>query len=79
MECVFEVAEVDVEDGKNPKPQKEKQKKHIVRLEQFSHQEVTQAIEESKRRFFENTECVFCGFCATNSRALAVHISHLHK
>lgn len=49
------------------------------RLRQFSHREVTQAIENVKKPFVENIECIKCGFVGTNARALSVHMSHIHK
>lgn len=53
--------------------------KHSLRLTQYSYDTVTQAIEDSRKKFLENTECIKCGFIGANSRALSVHVAHLHK
>ncbi|KAF2887377.1 hypothetical protein ILUMI_18796 [Ignelater luminosus] len=58
---------------------KQKDSKQTMRLTQFSYDEVSQAIKETRRRFFENTECIRCGFVGSNTRALSVHMTHLHK
>lgn len=50
-----------------------------VRLAQFSHIEVAEAIKELRRSFLQNVECFKCGFTGSNSRSLSVHISHVHK
>lgn len=54
-------------------------KKPNRRLVRVDHNEVIKAIEESKRKFFENTLCIYCGFNGSNSRALTIHVSRLHK
>lgn len=58
---------------------KQRDSKQTMRLTQFSYDEVSQAIKETRRKFFENTECIRCGFVGSNTRALSVHMTHLHK
>lgn len=69
---VFEIIEANSEDEW---PAQKKPR----RLVEFSYNEVVKAIKECKNNFFENTECIYCGFSASNSRALAAHMAHLHK
>lgn len=49
------------------------------KLQQFPIEEVSREIEKRKQAFLENTKCIKCEFNGTNSRALAVHVMHLHK
>ncbi|RZC34036.1 zf-AD domain containing protein [Asbolus verrucosus] len=53
--------------------------KQSMRLPQFSADEVERAIEQSKRKFYANINCIKCGFVSCNTRALSVHMTHLHK
>lgn len=53
--------------------------KKTTRLTQIDHNEVIKAIEASKKPFFENTNCIYCGFNGSNSRSLAIHVARLHK
>lgn len=54
-------------------------KKQKLRLKQFPHDEVMEAIENTRKRFMENVECIKCQFVGSNSRNLAVHMAHIHK
>lgn len=72
---VFEIIEqYDCDDEPQPV-----QRATGRRLTEYSYNEVIEAIQASKKDFFENTDCKYCGFSASNSRALAVHMAHLHK
>lgn len=54
-------------------------KKQTQRLARVDYNEVVKAIQDSKKKFFENTFCIYCGFVGSNSRALAIHMSRVHK
>lgn len=58
---------------------KQNHAKQTMRLMQFSYHEVTEAINNARKPFIENVECIKCGFVGTNARALSVHMSHLHR
>ncbi|XP_031331457.1 zinc finger protein 436-like [Photinus pyralis] len=49
------------------------------RLSRFDCDEVSDAIENARRDFYTSTTCVRCGFTSSNSRALSVHVTHVHK
>ncbi|XP_044261355.1 zinc finger protein OZF-like isoform X2 [Tribolium madens] len=63
-----EKIEIRVENGKEPR-----------KLSEFSAFEVQEAINECQEKFYANVECIKCGFVTSNSRALSVHMSYLHK
>lgn len=54
-------------------------KKQRLKLKQFPHDVVMEAIENTRKRFLENVECIKCTFVGSNSRNLAVHMAHIHK
>lgn len=67
-------------DGEGLEGEKQRgPKKQTQRLARVDYNEVVKAIEDSKKKFLENTLCIYCGFVGSNSRALAIHMSRLHK
>ncbi|XP_063930139.1 zinc finger protein 883-like isoform X2 [Zophobas morio] len=48
------------------------------KLLEFSHSEVEEAINEYQR-LYNHVDCIQCGFVTSNSRALSIHVSRLHK
>lgn len=50
-----------------------------TKLIQYDDEVIKDVIMSSKRQFGVKRECRLCGFVASNSRGLTVHISHLHK
>lgn len=69
----------DSDDTKSLTAQKRARNTTKLRLKQFSHDEVIQAIENLKRKFNNARKCVKCSFEGRNSRALSVHMSFIHK
>ncbi|KAF5292067.1 hypothetical protein FQR65_LT11333 [Abscondita terminalis] len=51
----------------------------VVKNEHVSSTEVSQVIENLKQNFYVNTNCIQCGFVASNSLALSIHVSLVHK
>ncbi|KAK4878600.1 hypothetical protein RN001_011106 [Aquatica leii] len=49
------------------------------RLERFSHHKVSEAIADSQKSFYASTNCLWCNFAGSNSRALSIHISLVHR
>ncbi|EFA05263.2 zinc finger protein OZF isoform X2 [Tribolium castaneum] len=63
---VSEKIEIKIEDNRR-------------KLPEFSAFEVQEAINECQGKFSVKAECIKCGFVTSNSRALSVHMSYLHK
>ncbi|KAJ8983498.1 hypothetical protein NQ317_005156 [Molorchus minor] len=50
-----------------------------MRLAQYSSEQVDGIIKKIRGRIFRNVDCIYCGFRATHSRSLSVHMTRLHK
>ncbi|KAH0809444.1 hypothetical protein GEV33_013346 [Tenebrio molitor] len=49
------------------------------KLSEVCASEVEEAIKKCREKFYSNNKCIKCGFVSCNTRALSVHMTHLHK
>lgn len=53
--------------------------KHRVCLTQHNHGDVLKLIDNTKRKYSNEQECVFCKFTSKDLRALSVHVTKIHR
>ncbi|KAJ8956126.1 hypothetical protein NQ318_016581 [Aromia moschata] len=65
--------------NKSPQVEKKTANNQIMRLTQYSAEEVDKLIKKARERFFKRVNCPYCGFTASYTRSLSVHMTRLHR
>ncbi|KAG5864198.1 hypothetical protein JTB14_007452 [Gonioctena quinquepunctata] len=75
---ILNLLDTEKRDGEFTEICKKSKTKQVMKLTQYSQEDVNKVIQGIRNKYFEARNCLYCNFTAKDLRALSVHMTRLH-